>query len=218
MGRPRILINPAPFPSAVLTSCFSCPHCPSRYLGRLEGGLPGKFLRVSCEESWSFLMRGKLGGASYSQTGKTEGRSHQPLPNLTPLFWTLLSTLSPAFARPRSRCLPVQPPEGKYTVGDLVCEPGTLNVRTYSGQEGGNHRYRKEQAGPSGFSPERTTSGCKSASSIISRERLTSGPNICSQLCLRHPLRGLQENLTAPGGPRAPELAWLALFSPLCWK
>lgn len=102
MGRPRILINPAPFPSAVLTSRFSRPHCPSRYLGWLEGGLPGKFPRVSCEESWSFLMRGKLGGASHSQAVKIGGCSHQPLPNLTPLFWTLLSTLSPAFVWPSS--------------------------------------------------------------------------------------------------------------------
>lgn len=37
---------------------------------------------------------------------------------------------------------------------------------------------------PRALPQTRTTSGCKSASSIISRERLTSGPNICSQLRL----------------------------------
>lgn len=76
-----------PLSRAALTLLTS--HCPFRYLGRLEGGPPGKLLRVSCEESWSFLTRGKLRGASHSQTVKIGGHSHQPLPNLTPLFWTL---------------------------------------------------------------------------------------------------------------------------------
>lgn len=34
-------------------------------------------------------------------------------------------------------------------------------------------------------SPDHTTLGCKAPTSIISHEHLTSGPNICSQLCLR---------------------------------
>lgn len=57
------------------------------------------------------------------------------------------------------------------------------------------------------LSPKRTTSGCKSASSIISHERLTSGPNICSQLCLRHLLSGLQQAWRPkPRGSRTPSL------------
>lgn len=68
---------------------------------------------------------------------------------------------------------------------------------------------------PAGLSPKCTIQGYKSASSIISHERLTSGPNICYQLRPKRLPCGLWKELAAdtrrdpellglPGGPCLP--------------
>lgn len=89
------------FPQPCRTSCFSRPHCPSRYLGRLSGGPPGKFLKVSPGGELVLPDERQARGASHSQTVKIGGHSHQPLPNLTPLFCTLRPQFPLPLLRPR---------------------------------------------------------------------------------------------------------------------
>lgn len=70
--------------------------------------------------------------------------------------------------------------------------------------------------GPAPTLPLHTTAGCKSASPVTSSECLAFGPDICSQMCLRCLLCGLQ-NLAAgaqgdPGLLGLPGWSFLAVL------
>lgn len=92
-----------------------------------------------------------------------------------------------------------------------------VDRRRLAMRESPHHEGRREADAmqPAGLSPRRTIRGYKSASSIISHERLTSGPNICSQLRPKRLPCGLWRKLAAdtrrdpelpglPGGPCLP--------------